>query len=117
METDINIQSRNLIQQLLPIFNAIYESQEDNSVLFSHNNTSFLKQIAIGIIINFTYDTIKENATVFFDKILPIIEAEGLKTSDEQKYSLFNTAYKFKFDVAIPKDEWEQLMEDKSESN
>ncbi len=109
MESNLNVESRKLIRQLLPIFNEIYKSQEDSNVLYSRNNSKFLQQIAVGLLINFIYDGIKENAQVFYDKIIPVIEAEGLNVSEEQKYKLFSVAMSFKFDTAISKEEWDKL--------
>lgn len=115
MESNIKLESRKLILQLLPIFNEIYKSQEDRNILYSRNNSRFLQQIAVGILINFIYDGIKENVQVFYDKIVPLIEAEGLNISHEQKYKLFSTAIAFKFDAVISKEEWDKLYDNLKE--
>lgn len=51
MDYNTKLESRKLVQQLLPIFNEIYKSQEDRNILYSRNNSKFLQQIAVGILI------------------------------------------------------------------
>lgn len=104
-----------LCKALLPVINEIYLSQDDDDILYSHNNTSFIQQLALGIVISLASDCIKDNVIPFIDSILPVIEKEGLTTTNEQRYQLFSVATNLKFNAILSKREWDNIIEETRE--